>query len=64
MWSVYNTVCISDCRASDCKMFGGYWSRKDLEGSGHVVTEVLLSTLLEVLSKTMEFLGSDRWYHG
>jgi hypothetical protein len=36
---------------------------KDLEGSGHGITEVLLSTLLEVLSKTMEFRDLDRGYH-
>ena len=64
VWFVCNTICISDCRASDYKVFGRWWSRKDLEGSVHVITEVLLSTLLEVLSKTTEFLGSDRGYHG
>jgi len=35
-----------------------------LEGSGHGITEVLLSTSLGVLNKTTEVLGSGRGYHG
>jgi hypothetical protein len=57
---------ILDCRASDYKMFGGWWIVKYLKECGHGITEVLLllSTLLAVLSKTTEVLCSDRMYHG